>query len=68
MFKVETDKDFYEKFSKLQSRIGELSTLFQNPNIEIIAEEFGKWNMLNKEVQKELNNLIKEGAKRIKVS
>lgn len=67
MYKVKTDNEFFEKFKSLQNRIQELSTMFQNSNIEITAEEFGEWNMLNKEVKKELNDLIKEGTKRIQL-
>lgn len=68
MFKVDTNEQFFNEFKRLQDKIQQLSSIFQNPNTEITAEEFGDWNMLSKEIKQDLNKLIKDGTSRIKMS
>lgn len=65
MFKVNTDENFFNRFKQLESKINRLSEIFQNEGIELSAEEFGDWNILSKEVEKELKKCIKEGYHRI---
>jgi hypothetical protein len=65
MFKVNTDKEFFNKFKELEIKIIGLSTMFQNPDIEISAEEYGNWNTLSKQVKKDLDMIIKESNNRI---
>jgi hypothetical protein len=42
-YDIHTDKDFFERFTKLSKDLRELSLLFQNPNAMVAKEEVAEW-------------------------
>ncbi|OMD76859.1 hypothetical protein [Paenibacillus odorifer] len=65
MVKVKTDQDFFNRFRAFQIDIQHLSSIFQNPDIEITPEGIRSWNQQAKNLQSIFDEMIDEANERM---